>query len=336
MPLYKESESVFSIETGLIGVECISPKGISEDTSNLLIEATDVRENVFPGNFELVRNLSYFFGPRLSVQILLGLSQSFPYVESLNKNHFIFHTPNDSSSHFANLPHLLYTLGESPRQHELESVTMHAAALAAPNNKGILVLGDKGRGKTSLTIQLGMQYSYRLIGNNLVIACRDGSEINLLTGTKSLVARVAALKDVPALSRFTFEIQGSGHEQKKTFKPEELGILRQTDKTPLSTVIRVHIHPSEPHAAIATPINDHVTERLRLFENFSRYIRGVSTPLILNDESVSGFIPSLDEPHLSMMRSELIENMLKLNFRYVSGNSVEAVAEKVNEIVEKT
>lgn len=335
MPLYNESESVFSVQTGLIGAECISPKGISEEINNLLIDATDVEENVFPGNFELVHNLSHFFGPRLSVQILLGLGQSFPHVESRNKSHFIFHTDN-SESHYTNLPHLLYTLGEYPRQRELESVTVHAAALVAPDNKGILILGDKGRGKTSLTIQLGMQHSYRLIGNNLVIVCRDGSEIGLQTGTKSLVARVAALKDVPALSNFAFDFQGSGHEQKKTFKPEELGILRQTGKTPLSTVIRVHIHPSEPFAAIATPINDLVTERLRLFENLSRYIRGVSTPLILNDKSVNGFIPSLDDPLLSMMRSELIESILKLNFQYVSGNSVEAVAEKVNQIVEKT
>lgn len=333
---HKESESVLSVKTGLVGAECISPRDAFQGISDLLLKATDREEMVFPGNFEIVRDLSQFFGPQLSIQVLLGLSDSTSYVESLNNDRFNFHTSSDSKTNYANLPHLLYTLGELPRQRELDSVTVHAAALSTPDNNGVLILGDKGRGKTSLSIQLGMQHSYRLVGNNLIVIGKDGSEVDLLAGTKSLVARVAALKDVPALAHLFVDFKGSGHEEKKSFKPEELGIEKQIGKTPISTVIRVHIHPSEPHRAIATPINDLMTERLRLFENFSRYIRGVSTPLILNNNSVEGFIPSLDSPRLSKMRSELIESILSLNFQYVSGNSVMAVAEKVDQIVRRT
>lgn len=333
---YKESNSVFAINTGLVSAECITPKTAFIDIDRSLRSAIDHEENVFPGNFEMLQDLAQIISPKLSVQVLLGFSQLGSYVESLSNDRYIFHTTNDTKNNYANLPHLIYSLGELPRQREQESVTIHAAALAAPDNKGVLILGDKGRGKTTLAIQLGIQHRYRLIGNNLVIVGRDKKEINLVTGTKSLVARVAALKDVSALTNFFIDLNGSGHEQKKTFKPEELGIVRQSCCIPISTVIRVHIHPLEQHAATVTSINEPNTERLRLFENFSRYIRGVSTPLILNNSSVEGFTPSLDDSILSKMRSDLIESILKLNFQYVSGNFVEAVAEKVNQIVEET
>lgn len=333
-----ELNNAISVVTGHVNCEYRFPDRDFTFVKDGVGGGSPVDSNLFPGGYQVYESPTDVEGTELSllphviIQILLkpsGSEQS--RLEYENDSRYLFHLRGsyEDPGLQSHLPYVTFQVGELPRQEELRMVTAHAAAVVSPEKTGVLILGDKGTGKTSVCIELGIGRGYGLVGNNMVIVKDSEKFPRLVSGTRALVVRQATLESIPSLVKE----MGHGRETKITLTPEELGIKLAESPSEIGTVVRVNIHPGQPEAVHVTGITDGLTERLRLFENFARYIRGVTTPLSLTENHVSGFIPSFDTQTLSSMRNQLIERLLKLPFYYISGNSIAAVVEKVDSIV---
>lgn len=301
--------------------------------------------NLFPGGYRIyesrtdIEKYELSLLPHAIIQLLLkpnGRNQPRLVYDS----RYIFRLRGSSQDRGLqdHLPYVSFQVGELPRQTELKMVTSHAAAVVSPEGIGILILGDKGTGKTSVCIELGIRAAYGLVGNNVVIVKDTAKFPSLVSGTHALVIRQATLESIPSLVKIKHDLirvgeATHGRETKITLTPEKIGIKTAQPSSEIGMVVRVNIHPNQSDPVSVTEVTDGLTERLRLFENFARYIRGVTTPLALTESHISGFIPSFDNPTLSSMRNQLIERLLKLPFYYISGNSIAAVTEKVDSMV---
>lgn len=239
-------------------------------------------------------------------------------------------------------PYLAYTLGERTRQKELNLFSLHAAAVSTPDNNGsILILGDKGSGKTSLALALALGIQgYELIGNDLVLLKFDQKEenkVSIPSGTRVFDVRRAVLKHFsPQLDFVTKEPiygQNNPYESKVTFLPEEIGVNTGGDETGLRLIVRINIHSNNSGITIIPP-PDKITEILRLNENMSRYIRGVTTPVALTEEGIGGYFPSLDDEDMNNKRNGLINRLLgQIPFFYISAPTPKQAAFEVNRLI---
>lgn len=342
-----EFDNTISVVTGHINCEYRFRDRDSGFVKASVGERNTVDGNFFPGGYRVyeprpdVDENEFGLLPNAMIQLLLcPTGDESPQLEYENDSKYLFclRGSSDDVGLQDHLPYISFQVGELPRQAELRMVTVHAAAMVSPEGIGVLVLGDKSTGKTSVCIELGIGRDYRLLGNNLVIVENSDKFPRLASGTHVLVAREATLASIPALAKvnqclLSVGNETHGREDKIMLTPEKLGIKTAEPLSEIGVVVRVNIHPAQSEAIRVTGVTDGLTERLRLFENLSRYIRGVTTPLALTESHISGYIPSLDNPILSSMRNQLIERLLKLPFYYISGNSVAAVADKVDLMV---
>lgn len=239
------------------------------------------------------------------------------------------------------LPYLAYTLGERTRQKESNLFSLHAAAVSTPDNNGsILILGDKGSGKTSLALVLGLQ-GCPLIGNDLVLLkfSQEERQVFILAGTQIFDVRKAVIeKYFPQLASYV--PYGSGYEpnhpyeSKVVFLPEEIGIsISGEGPKKLRLIVRINIHSNNSGITSTHPL-DRTIEMLRLYENMSRYIRGVTTPFALTEEGIGGYFPSLDDEDMNNKRNSLINWLLgQIPFFYISAPTPDKAAFEVNRLI---
>lgn len=156
------------------------------------------------------------------------------------------------------LAYVTYTAMERARQ-QRQMLTLHANAAVTPSGRGILLLGNKGAGKTSVGLALGAR-GWTHAGDDLAVLAEAGPDLLLLPGKPTAAVR----PDDPGLWQ----------------APKPLVALAPFLRTPvrLAGVIRLTVHPAVPHPLItdATPFS--ANEQLRLHEALARYISGLPTP----------------------------------------------------------
>lgn len=229
------------------------------------------------------------------------------------------------------IPHLVYATTEKVRQEELGIVTVHAVAVSK-GNEGLLIVGDKGAGKTSLLLALCLEYGFRVIGNDLVLI-QGGQPLTLIAGTRYLDIRECVIRKFASLSGFEGHPSPAGpYEGKVRVYPGEIGLATETSLVPITKVVRIRLHDDNDKITCSTDIPV-TTELLRLNENFARFIRGVTTPLVIKDQSISGYFPSFDNLKLARRRNEMIRTLINQTpFYYVSGNNPLETAKIVNSL----
>lgn len=342
-----EFDNTISVVTGHVNCEYQFPDRDLEFVTAGIGGRNPVDSNLFPGGYQVYESRADVDENELSllpnaiIQLLLHpTDDDQSQLEYENDSRYTFRLRGSSNDERLqdHLPYVTFQVGELPRQAELKMVTTHAAAVVSPEGTGILILGDKGTGKTSVCIELGIGAGYGLVGNNVVIVKDSDKFPSLVSGTHALIIRQATLESIPSLVKVKQDLISAGEtihgrESKISLTPEKIGIKVIQSPSEIGIVVRVNIHPGQSDAVSVTEVTDGLTERLRLFENLSRYIRGVTTPLALTESHISGYIHCFDNPILSSMRNQLIERLLKLPFYYISGNSIAAVAEKVDSMV---
>jgi hypothetical protein len=206
--------------------------------------------------------------------------------------------------------------------------TLHAAGAALKDDRGVLLLGKEGAGKTSTLIQLARRHGARIVGNDL-IAC-GGAPVELCAGTASLFLREASvdrsLSDVglPRPPRHSID----PWRTKWRVDAHSLGFETATDVA-LAVVCFVHVEEEQREVRVARADGD-LAMTLHLHENASRYIRQTATPFLdPRTNCVLGYLPSLDSPDLHATRSALVEGLLAQAI-YLSGPSA-AIADAITD-----
>lgn len=223
------------------------------------------------------------------------------------------------------LPYLMYTMGERVRQEELGIVTVHGAAVAK-EGKAVLILGDKGVGKTSTLLGLTLESGYKVIGNDLVLL--QNNPLMLVAGSHAIDIRDCVRSKFGRLSR----IEGSDsraigpYEKKTRVFPKNIGIAVEENSVPLSMIVRVNLHDGNTQLTCSREL-PLLTETLRLNENLSRYIRGVTTPIQIKNSQIGGYYPSLDTKELCEMRNAMVNKLInETPFYYIFASSPREIA----------
>ncbi|RDG33975.1 phosphoenolpyruvate carboxykinase (ATP) [Streptomyces corynorhini] len=195
------------------------------------------------------------------------------------------------------LAYATYTVLERARQ-EQRMLTLHANAVITPDGRGVLLLGNKGAGKTSVTLALGA-LGWTHAGDDLTVLAELGDELMVLPGRPTAAVRPSdptlwqAPKPVVALTPFA------------------------RVPVPLARVFRLTVHPGVPHAqtTAATPFS--ANEQLRLHEALARYVSGLPTPLTGPNGTPYGPVWPLDTPALARWRSHLITRLEQHPYTYL-------------------
>lgn len=214
----------------------------------------------------------------------------------------------------ATLGYATYTVAERARQ-QRGMVTAHAAAALDPTGRAVVLLGDKGAGKTSTLLAL-LEHGYRFLGDDQVVltAADPAGEIGVLPGRRRCAVR---------------QVTGwLGYETKQIVDLDVLPADVPASGFPVATVIRVSVHPATT-PMVTDPASLSLTEQLRLAENLARYITGMVTPLATAPVVYAPVYP-LDDPTTAEARSRLIERIGTLGLRYLhaptAGQAAAAIA----------
>lgn len=250
-----------------------------------------------------------------------------PRVSLINENSFLIQGPFHKLGFTNQVKHILYSISERSRQIDKNEYTIHAAAISVKDAYSILILGDKGSGKTICSYALCQMYGAKLIGNDLVIlGCDKEKELYLNGGTTNITMRKGIAASLfPELTSDILAPTLSGgktdYEEKVSFYAKNAGIQTNTSKVPLKLVIRVNVHPSASANLIKGDFPKEI-EALRLHENMARHIRGQTTPVCMEKNgSISGYYESMDCLQAQNARNVVISSLFKLPFIYLTAQN---------------
>jgi len=272
-------------------------------------------------------------------QIVLITDAQEPSLAQIDDQTFLLKGHPCKDSFVKHLRHIIYTLSEGSRQTSKSQCTIHAAAVSiADSDDIILILGDKGSGKTITTYALCRYHNAELVGNDLVILGSDEQgELYIHGGTTSFtMRRRVAHSFFPELApdKVNFSVLPSeqlDYESKMVFNPSQFNISACINKKYISLVVRVNVHTLATVNCVSKSFSKQI-EALRLHENFARYIRGQTTPLSLEENGIiSGYFPSFDSLNMQTTRNKMVFSLLRSPFFYVTAKSPQESATLIME-----
>lgn len=225
------------------------------------------------------------------------------------------------------IPFMAHFILEQQRQKNSEA-TMRGAGVSK-NNEAILLIGKRGSGKTSISLELCRKYGYSLIGNDIVLIGlrKDGGY--LFGGTKIFTIRLTTIKyyntDLKRYFKGSY-LREKGQDEWTTkidILPKKLGI--RTEKNPVKITKAFYVHLRNDFSKLfLRRIYKKETlymGRLYLYEELTRYIRGTCIPILRGpDLKLGDYLPSLDKPEYHKWRLNLINWLIEdLGLYYISG-----------------
>ncbi|MEU3227439.1 hypothetical protein ABZ695_30310 [Streptomyces sp. NPDC006976] len=207
------------------------------------------------------------------------------------------------------LAYVTYTALERARQ-QRQMLTLHANTLVTPSGHGILLLGNKGAGKSSVALALGSR-GWTHAGDDLSVLAEEAPDVLILPGKPTAAVR----SDDPSLWQAPKPVI--------TLAP----LLRVP--VPLVGIIRLTVHPAVPRPLItdATPFS--ANEQLRLHEALARYISGLPTPLTGPAGAPYGPVWPLDDPSLARWRTHLIARLEQHPYSYLHAPGPQTAADLI-------
>lgn len=316
----------YSLKTGFSNIHVYSPENTAPNPLDLLDSSHQFQRRI-PGGLQIEdRSEDSPENPTINLTLKDEEQASVDMSDSQN---FTLSGPFENKDFAMRLPYIAYNITERVRQEDLAMTSLHAASVATTDGRSILILGDKGSGKTLMSLTFGLQYNFGLIGSDLILADNKKGQLFFRAGNQLFDVRQAVIKYyLPELTKPTQHTSSNPYEEKITLLPEEVGISIGQDKNGLATVVRVNVHPFNDKTVIEKGAR-RIQEILRLRENASRYIRGIVTPLFMDDKNIEGNFPSLDTDNLVRQRDQMLEQLLDSNFLYAYGNDPREIASEI-------
>ncbi len=164
----------------------------------------------------------------------------------------------------------------------------------------VLILGDKGSGKTSL-LRCLVERGYYPAGDDLVVV--GAHPPTVWPGNR--------------LSRRRPPAGVSGAYERRIIEVSDPGQFWHGSAT-IGHVVRVNLYPANPTPAMWDNGPDGLQEALRLHENLGRYIRGVATPFYWRDGVPVLSLPYLDDASCMRTRARIVSLTFGMPIRYLS------------------
>lgn len=214
------------------------------------------------------------------------------------------------------LPYVTYTALERQRQRE-GMVTLHATSARLPEGGAVLLLGDKGSGKTNTLLSL-MRRGCVPAGDDLVVVHLHASGLDVLPGK-----RVAAVRYEPG------EESALYYESKKQEALDRHNFAEQP--LPISCIVRVNVNLAASRNTIQQSDGVSFSEALRLHENMGRYISGLPTPLRVEATGPEGPIWPVDSTACTRLRAKMVERFARVPFYYLQARTADEATKLILE-----
>lgn len=226
------------------------------------------------------------------------------------------------------------------QQMQEDSIFTTQGAGVSKEEKAILLMGKRGAGKTSITLELCRKYGYKLIGNDLVLVGFKENEGYFFSGAKIFTLRFTTVKYYNTdLQKFFKKEHPNEWTNKIRLLPKDLGISIEEKKPKIIKVLYVHLLNDKSAPLYIQKIDGKETSymgRLYLYDELSRYIRGTCIPLVYGPQFYIGdYLPSLDQPKYHKNRVRFINWIVdEIGFYFVSG-SMDAICNFINQELDK-
>ena len=326
---HERSKYRYSLITGFTCVNILSPDSVVFNPNDISTFEKNI-ERRLPGGLSVVDHIPHAVN-NPSIDLILE-NKPDASLEMYDSKHFKLSGPFQRREFYSRLHYIASNVAEKSRQEALNMSSLHAAAVATKDGRSLLILGDKGSGKTLLSLVCGLYCNLGLIGNDLILTEGQRGQVFIKAGTQIFDVRQAIIKYYFPQFDAQHLLKWSPYEEKITLLPEEIGIAIGQDTKGLSAVVRINIHPLNDRTTIEK-VARKIQEVLRLRENFARYIRGIVTPLILDKETVGGNFPSMDSEELVKQRDDMIETIMNSNFIYAYGNNPKDIANEITNLM---
>ncbi|MCI2421144.1 hypothetical protein MOQ72_27240 [Saccharopolyspora sp. K220] len=247
------------------------------------------------------------------IRIVLIRTVGTPSISLSDTNTVVLHLREEELTGDA-LAYITYTVAERARQRR-GMVTVHATAATSPAGHTVLLVGDKGAGKTTTLLAL-VDRGWRPLGDDLLILTTSNDAPYVVAGKRTSAVRQ------PGGARH-------GYETKALY---DLGPHDPAKPELITAVVRLSIHPGTLPTTSIKPVRLSLVERLRLAENFGRYISGLPTPLALAPEVCAQVYP-LDHADAAAARTALIAAINTLGLSYLQAPYAHTSADLIEELI---
>ncbi len=226
------------------------------------------------------------------------------------------------------------------QQMQKDSIFTTQGAGVSKNGKAVLLMGKRGAGKTSITLELCRKYSYKLIGNDLVLVGFKENKGYFFGGATVFILRFTTVKYYNTdLQKFFKKDHPNEWTNKVRLLPKDLGISIEKKHPKIIKVLYVHLLNDKSAPLYIQKIGGKEASymgRLYLYEELSRYVRGTCIPLVYGSQFYIGdYLPSLDKPEYHKNRIRFIDWIIeKTGFYFISG-SMDASCNFINQELNK-
>lgn len=223
-----------------------------------------------------------------------------------------------------------YWLMEAQRQ-EKSLFTLHSSVLKI-DNKGVVLFGHSGAGKTAVMLDLCRKYNGCVISNDLTVIRHNtiSGELEVVDGTKDLRLRLSSVsRNFPDLSKLFHESNLSPWEDKIAVTPEQIGLVSCGNPSKLDAMFEVHLDSKEQDPLLVERAGS-IPFLYRLYEDMSRIVKGSAISLFTSDAEFLGYLPSLDNAGNHNRRVDCINQMVKgVGVVSVSGGNLDQISEVI-------
>lgn len=211
------------------------------------------------------------------------------------------------------LAYIAQYMAECLRATKSGLLLIHAAAVRSPgSNSAILILGEKGAGKTTLALRLCHQYGYWLIGNDQVFLGPKGEALVTAGGNAWFNLRETAISADQYLAQL-FPSPAAGDKaawnSKTKLDPQRVGVGIEAGECPVEAIFHIRIDRTQPRLYVGQWVG---TQRnLILHERFGRHVSGQATPLQDDHGNYLGSLPPIDSAAAMSARDELVHRVIR-------------------------
>ncbi|WP_163652957.1 hypothetical protein [Listeria sp. PSOL-1] len=297
-------------------------------------------DTLIPGVYSHIQNLKEKIGLYKSTEeseiiasaiVVFETADSFQASFSPTTNKLTISGPFQSGKLTTSMYYACEYLAESLLTCENHSVLIHGAAIYSDQMKAAqLILGEKGAGKTSLTLTLCKQKGYQLIGNDVVRLRLIDSNLYTEGGSDWFLVRKTAVHSSECLSFLKPAFEASSKKQldewdiKKRITPSEIGIGTFQTLAPLKKCVYIRIDHHQSH--VYQNLWENEQKQLILFENIGRRMNNQTTPFLDHNGYFWGDLPLIKNDENRKVRNEIMAAFDKMPIQKMFANSCEALA----------
>lgn len=266
-----------------------------------------------------------------SIYLSSSESNMFSY-EAEENSLFIKGNPLDFSDGQV-LAYVAFWLTERERQKD-SVFTLHSSCFTV-EDKGVLLVGDGGSGKTAIALGVCKRYDSEFISNDLSMVGFDKktNQVSLLEGSKNVRLRQTTVQlNFPELTHLFPENDSNPWTTKLPIHAKQLNLKLASGPRKLDTVFNIHLDSNPNQKTTLKRIND-IESQFCLYENLSRIIRGSAISVFDRNKGIFGYMPSLDAEQIHLNRVDFIDFLSKnMGIWSISGGNLDEMCNLIKNV----